>query len=33
MKDMGKIMGALKKDYGDVIDFSKTSNLLKELLK
>ena len=33
MKDMGKIMGVLKKDYGDVIDFSKTSNLLKELLK
>ena len=33
MKDMGKIMGVLKKEYGDVLDFSKTSNFLKELLK
>ena len=33
MKDMGKVMGILKKDYGDVLDFSKVSNLIKEILK
>ena len=33
MKDMGKVMGVLKKDYGDVLDFSKVSNLIKEILK
>ena len=33
IKDMGKVMGALKKDYGDVLDFSKVSSLIKELLK
>ena len=33
LKDMGKVMGALKKDYGDVLDFSKVSSLIKELLK
>ena len=33
VKDMGKVMGALKKDYGDVLDFSKVSNLIKEILK
>ena len=33
IKDMGKVMGALKKDYGDVLDFSKVSNLIKEILK
>ena len=33
IKDMGKVMGVLKKDYGDVLDFSKVSNLIKELLK
>ena len=33
MKDMGKIMGELKKDYGDVLDFSLVSKLLKEILK
>ena len=33
IKDMGKVMGVLKKDYGDVLDFSKVSNLLKEILK
>ena len=33
MKDMGKVMGALKKDYSDVLDFSKVSNLIiKEIL-
>ncbi len=33
IKDMGKVMGVLKKEYGDVIDFSKASNLIKEILK
>ena len=33
MKDMGKVMGVLKSKYGDVIDFSKASNILKSLLK
>ena len=33
IKDMGKVMGALKKDYGDVLDFSKVSSLIKEILK
>ena len=33
VKDMGKVMGALKKDYGDVLDFSKVSGLIKEILK
>ena len=33
IKDMGKVMGALKKEYGDVLDFSKVSNLIKEFLK
>ena len=33
IKDMGKVMGSLKKNYGDVLDFSKVSNLIKELLK
>ena len=33
IKDMGKVMAALKKDYGDVLDFAKVSNLIKEFLK
>ena len=33
IKDMGKVMGVLKKEYGDVIDFSKVSNFIKEILK
>ena len=33
IKDMGKVMGVLKKDYGDVLDFSKVSSLIKEFLK
>ena len=33
VKDMGKIMGVLKKEYGDVLDFSKVSNMIKEILK
>ncbi len=32
MKDMGKIMGALKKKYSDSIDFSKVSLIVKGLL-
>ena len=33
IKDMGKVMGVLKKDYGDVLDFSKVSSLIREILK
>ena len=33
MKEMGKIMGALKSKHADSLDFSKVSNILKELLK
>ena len=32
MKDMGKVMGALKSKYADSIDFSKVSSIIKELL-
>jgi len=32
LKDMGKIMGTLKKKYSDSIDFSKVSVILKGLL-
>ena len=32
IKDMGKVMGELKKKYADKIDFSKASALLKQLL-
>jgi len=32
IKDMGKIMGALKKDYSDSIDFSKAGIIIKEIL-
>ena len=32
MKDMGKVMGALKSKYADTIDFSKVSPIIKELL-
>ena len=32
MKDMGKIMGLLKKKYSDSIDFSKVNKIIKELL-
>ncbi len=31
-KDMGKIMGMLKKKYSDLIDFSKVNLIVKELL-
>ena len=32
VKDMGKVMGALKKDYSDEIDFAIAGSLIKELL-
>ena len=32
MKDMGKIMGSLKKKYSDNLDFSKAGSYLKETL-
>ena len=32
VKDMGKIMGALKKKYSDTIDFSKVNTIVKGLL-
>ena len=32
IKDMGKVMGELKKNYPDSIDFSKAGSMLKELL-
>ena len=32
MKDMGKVMGALKSKHADTIDFSKVSPIIKELL-
>jgi len=33
VKDMGKVMGSLKKQYSDVLDFSKVSQIIKENLK
>ena len=32
MKDMGKVMGALKSKHADTLDFSKVSGIIKELL-
>ena len=32
IKDMGKVMGELKKEYADEIDFAKAGVLLKQLL-
>ena len=32
LKDMGKVMGELKKNYSDSIDFSKAGSLIKDLL-
>ena len=32
IKDMGKVMGELKKNHSDSIDFSKAGTILKELL-
>ena len=31
-KDMGKVMGVLKKNYSDSLDFSKAGAILKEIL-
>ena len=33
MKDMGKVMGDLKKTHGDVLDFSKVGSIIKTVLK
>ncbi len=33
IKDMGKVMGYLKKKYSEVIDFSKAGSILREILK
>ena len=32
IKDMGKVMGELKKNYSDTLDFSKAGLILKEIL-
>ena len=32
MKDMGKVMGALKSKHADTLDFSKVSEIIKGLL-
>ena len=32
IKDMGKVMGILKKNYSDNLDFSKAGAILKEIL-
>ncbi len=32
IKDMGKVMGELKKNHSDTIDFSKAGEILKEML-
>jgi len=32
LKDMGKVMGELKKNYADTLDFSKAGSILKEIL-
>ena len=33
IKDMGKIMGALKKNYSTVVDFSKVGAIVKKILE
>jgi len=33
IKDMGKVMGELKKTHADVLDFSKVSSIIKTVLK
>ena len=33
IKDMGKVMGELKKTHGDVLDFSKVGSIIKIILK
>ena len=32
-KDIGKVLGAIKKKYSDVLDFAKVGALVKEILK
>ena len=32
IKDMGKVMGELKKNHGDTVDFSKAGQIIKNLL-
>ena len=32
LKDMGKVMGELKKSHADIIDFSKAGQIVKDLL-
>ena len=32
IKDMGRVMGELKKNYSDTLDFSKAGSLLKKIL-
>ena len=32
IKDMGKVMGELKKSYADILDFSRVGLILKEIL-
>ena len=32
-KDIGKVMGAIKKKYSNVLDFAKVGTLVKEILK
>ena len=32
IKDMGKVMGDLKKTHGDVLDFSKVGSIIKKVL-
>ena len=32
-RDIGKVMGAIKKKYSDVLDFAKVGALVKEILK
>ena len=33
IKDIGKVMGQLKKEHADNLDFSKVSSIIKEILK
>jgi hypothetical protein len=32
IKDMGKVMGELKKNYSDILDFSKAGSIIKKIL-
>ena len=33
IKEMGKVIGELKKTHGDVLDFSKVGSIIKTILK